>query len=129
LRAKKDHPITGTVEIRNLHVTAYEPAHFAAYDVITSSASTSRDGKTLYIIVFNKDLTNDIPVQIALTGARPVTAVRRWTVTGPNLAALNFDQEEVREVESGVAMPSPQGGKLQYTAPARSMTALEVTMK
>lgn len=129
LRATKENPVSGTIEVRNLKLTAYEPAHFGAYETITSSASLSADGKTLYLIIFNKHLTDDTPVQISVKGLAPVTSVRRWMVTGPNLASLNFDKEDVREVESGVNMPLPQAGVMSYTAPARSMTAIEVKLK
>ncbi|HEX2949183.1 MAG TPA: alpha-L-arabinofuranosidase C-terminal domain-containing protein [Armatimonadota bacterium] len=129
LRADKDHPVDGTIEVRNLKVTAYDFGKFPAYATITSSASLSQDGKTLYLIIFNKHLTEDTRVHIALKGLPGVTSVRRWMVTGPSLASLNLDKEEVREVESGVDMPLPQAGVLSYTAPARSMTAIEIRRK
>jgi alpha-N-arabinofuranosidase len=130
LLAKKGAPVSGTVEVRNLKITATKVSNLVSgYATVTASASLSNDGKTLYLIVFNKDLNNDTPVQIALKGLGTVTSVRRWMVTGPSLTALNFDNEEVREVESGVAMPLPQQGLLDYTTPARSMTAIEVHMK
>ncbi|HEX2949726.1 MAG TPA: hypothetical protein VHV83_09180, partial [Armatimonadota bacterium] len=129
LRASKGSPINGTLEVRNLRISGYQPAHFPAYQTITSSASTSADGKVLYLMIFNKDLTANIPVQISLKRTGQVASVRRWMVTGPSFAALNTKTEEVREVESGVSMPLPQAGLLNYTAPARSMTAIEVRMK
>ncbi|HEX2949936.1 MAG TPA: alpha-L-arabinofuranosidase C-terminal domain-containing protein [Armatimonadota bacterium] len=128
-RVTKGVPVTGTIEVRNLKVTAYESGHFAAYATVTSSASTSADGKTLYLMVFNKDMTNDTPVQISLKNTRPVTSVRRWMVTGPSLTSTNLTKDEVHEVESGVSMALPKAGMLSYTAPARSMTAIEVRMQ
>ncbi|HEX2949935.1 MAG TPA: alpha-L-arabinofuranosidase C-terminal domain-containing protein [Armatimonadota bacterium] len=129
LRVNKATPVTGTIEVRNLKVTAYESSHFAAYEAVTSSASTSADGKTLYLMIFNKHMTDDIPVQVSVKHLNGIASVRRWMVTGPSLSALNFDKEEVREVESGVSMPLPQAGLLKYTAPARSMTAIEIQTK
>ncbi|HEX2949934.1 MAG TPA: alpha-L-arabinofuranosidase C-terminal domain-containing protein [Armatimonadota bacterium] len=126
LRAKKGSSLTGTVEIRNLRIVACKAASVSGCETLTAAASKSADGKTLYLIVFNKDLAKDIPVQIRLQGLRQVTSVRRWLVNGPNLAALNFEKENVREVESGVAMALPQDGLLTYTAPAHSMTAIEI---
>ncbi|HEX2949181.1 MAG TPA: alpha-L-arabinofuranosidase C-terminal domain-containing protein [Armatimonadota bacterium] len=129
LMSNKNNPVSGTIEVRNLKVSAYTIDHFPAYNVITSSASMSADGKTLYLIIFNKHLTDNIPVRISLNGLKGIDAVRRWMVTGPSLAATNLNKEEVREVESGVAMPLPQHGVLNYTAPVRSMTGIEVHMK
>ncbi|HEX2951424.1 MAG TPA: alpha-L-arabinofuranosidase C-terminal domain-containing protein, partial [Armatimonadota bacterium] len=129
LRASKGSPVTGTLEVRNLRVTPYVSEQFPAYHVITSSASMSADGKTLYLIIFNKHMTDNIPVQLSLKHLTGITSVRRWMVTGPNLASLNLAKEEVREVESGVEMPLPQAGMLNYTAPARSMTAIEVRLQ
>lgn len=129
LQSNASYPATGTIDVRNLKVVRYRSNEFAAYPAITASASKSSDGKRLYLIVFNKHHSKDIQADIAVHGLRSVKSVRRWTVTGPSLAATNLQSEEVRETESGVPMPPPQRGVLTHTFPARSMTAVEFTLK
>ncbi|HEX2949950.1 MAG TPA: alpha-L-arabinofuranosidase C-terminal domain-containing protein [Armatimonadota bacterium] len=125
----KASPATGTLEVRNIKVTAYQQQRFPAYNVITSSASLSADRKTLYLIIFNKHMTDNIPVTVRLKGVPHISSVQRWMVTGPSLASTNLDRDEVREVESAVTMPLPANGTITYDAPARSMTAIEVHIR
>lgn len=127
-RPEKDG-FTGTEEIRNLRVTAYTSEHFPAYPALTAAASRSTDGKTVYLIVFNRHHAEDISAQIDIQGIKNISCIQRWTVTGPSLAALNVKEEQVRESESGVLMPLPHKGKLTHTFPARSMTAFEIKSK
>jgi hypothetical protein len=53
-------------------------------------------------------------------------SARAWTVTGPSLEALNVKEEQVKETESGAAVPGVTAGGFTRTFPAHSMTAVEV---
>lgn len=117
-------PASGTVEIRNLKVNVLTPEHFPAYAAVTSTASLSSDGKTLYVIVFNKHHADAIATSLNVQGF-PAHSARRWTVTGPDLAALNTTTETVRETESGVPLAAPVKGLWRQTLPPRSMTGFE----
>ncbi|KPK57995.1 MAG: hypothetical protein AMK73_09575, partial [Planctomycetes bacterium SM23_32] len=119
-----DEPRSGRIEIRELRVS---PApSFPAYAAVTSAASLAADGRTLYLIVFNKHHAADIEAEVAVEGF-PVAAARAWTVTGPSLDALNLEEEQVREVESGVEVEGVGADGFCRTFPARSMTAIELT--
>ncbi|HEX2948543.1 MAG TPA: hypothetical protein VHV83_03070, partial [Armatimonadota bacterium] len=120
---------TGTEEIRNVKVTTFIPARFPAYSALTASASRSSNGKTVYLIVFNRHHADDISADVNVKGIKNITGVRRWTVSGPSLAALNLTEEQVRETESGVTVPISPDGRIKNTFPARSMTAFEISCK
>ena len=47
-------PVSGTVEFKNLKVEIKSGATYPAYPALSSFASRSADGKTLYLIVFNR---------------------------------------------------------------------------
>ncbi|HEX2949299.1 MAG TPA: hypothetical protein VHV83_06985 [Armatimonadota bacterium] len=131
-RPKSGKAFTGTEEIRNLKVTAYSPIGIndhPQYPAITTSASRSADGRTLYLMVFNRHQTDAIPTTIRINGIDAIKSVRRWMVNGPSLLSTNLNGEVVREMESGVVTPITQDGVLTYTAPAHSMTAFEITQK
>ena len=78
--------VSGTLQIHNLAVAAFVSAHDAAYPLLTSSASTSSDGRKLYLMVFNKSASDSIPTNIHLPGFSAAKA-QYWEVTGPSLIA------------------------------------------
>ena len=116
--------INARVEIKNISVTASAGEVFPAYALVTTSASRSADGKTIYVIAFNKSSQQDIPIKIQVQGAKIRTA-RRWAVTGPSLGSTNVDAENVKETETDVVTPLI-GGSLRHVLPAHSMTAFEL---
>ena len=116
--------ITGKVELRALEVTAVTRESYPAYAALTATASLSKDGKKLFLIVFNKHHADAIAAMVNVAGF-PARSVRRWTVTGPQLEATNLDGELVREIESGAKMDPAAGGSFRHVFPARSMTAIE----
>lgn len=118
---KAKTPLTGTLEVRKLTVTAFAPARYPAYNLLTASASVSADGAKLYVIVFNKSASEALPATLNLRGFVAANA-RLWQVNGSGLAAL----EGVTETKHGEAL-RPEHGAFQATFPAHSMTALEFT--
>ncbi len=128
-------PLTSVVSIKNVRVTASTVKRVsrilvsdAPYSLLTCAASRSVDGKTLYLVVFNKSSDRDIETDIRLARAS-VTAARRWTVTGPSLAATNLDGAKVTETESDTPTALLNPSALHHTFPARSMTAFEFALK
>ena len=123
-----DPAINARVEIKNLRVTASTSAIFPAYPLITSTASLSADGKTIYVIVFNKSTDKDIPVTLDIQNAR-VADVKRWSVTGPNLECTATGTGNVNQVETGVDTPSASSHSITHVFASRSMSALEIHLK
>jgi len=126
LIAKGTGGVSGTLEIRSLRVERL--ADPPPYAVLTASASLSEDGRTLYLIVFNKHHAADIVARIAVTDGSTAGA-RAWTVTGPKLTCTNLDKPEVVETVSGTPVAGAAGGGFTHRFPARSMTALEIARR
>jgi len=112
--------VTGTLEVRNLEVTAFISPHDAAYPLLTGSASISADGKTAYLIVFNKSTNEDIPSTIHLPGF-PVAKAQYWEMNAPSLASTTG----VTETAHGASVSMSGAGAATHVFPAHSMTAIE----
>lgn len=113
--------ISGLLEIRNAKLDIYKQPIFPAYNLITSAASVSTDGHTVYMIVFNKSNLH-IPMTVNFNGFTGISA-RRWEVNGPSLATTTG----VSEVVSNTNLPLSGGTSAQHIFPAHSMTAIEFT--
>jgi len=112
--------VSGTLQIHNLRVAAFVSAHDAAYPLLTSSASTSSDGKKLYVIVFNKSASDAISAEVHLPGFSAARA-HYWQVTAPSLLAttgLSISQQPTE-------LPLSNATTATHMFPARSMTAVE----
>jgi alpha-N-arabinofuranosidase len=112
--------VSGTLQLHNVVVTAFVSAHDTAYPLLTSSASTSPDGKKLYLIVFNKSARDAIPADIHLPGFSAATA-QYWEVNGPSLPATSGVSATVQ----GTSLPLSDSSAVTHVFPAHSMTAIE----
>ncbi|SDT94913.1 alpha-N-arabinofuranosidase [Verrucomicrobium sp. GAS474] len=111
--------ISGHLEVRNMKLRAMTKATFPAYDLLTSSASLSKGGDRLYVMVFNKSENKPIATEVRVKGFA-AARVLRWEVNGPSLGAI----DGVRDTKVGEAAPV-DGEAVAMTFPAHSMTALE----
>ncbi|MBL4700569.1 MAG: hypothetical protein JKX85_04850, partial [Phycisphaeraceae bacterium] len=119
-------PVTGRLEIRNLQLQVVSSEIFPAYAALTASASRSDDGKTAYLIVFNKHPENDIEATIDIKGMKYKSA-RFWQVSNPPLNAFNTpEQQLVKLIVDGEVMPMTKHEPLTHLFPTRSMTAIEL---
>jgi alpha-N-arabinofuranosidase len=112
--------VSGTLEIRNIEVKATTQPLFPAYSLLTATASVSEDGKTMYLMVFNKSDSKEISTDIKLPGYHAASA-KRWEVNGPSLGAT----EGVKEVVTGAPL-FLHGSAVRHTFPPHSMTAIEL---
>jgi alpha-N-arabinofuranosidase len=112
--------VSGTLQVHNLVVTDFISAHDAAYPLLTSSASTSSDGKKVFLVVFNKSATDSIPTDIHLTGFSAARA-QYWEVNGPSLDSTSG----VGITQQGAALPLSNAATANHVFPAHSMTAIE----
>ena len=92
---------------------------------MTASGSLADDGRTLYVIVFNKHHADDITARVRVAD-RSARSARAWTVTGPSLAATNLEGPLVRETVSGREVANVAAEGFTYVFPARSLTAFEI---
>ena len=116
--------LSGTIEVRDIRLTPVPGV--PGYAALTSSASVSDDGATLYVIVFNKHHESAIRAEITVEDFA-VASARAWTVTGPSLDSFNLKDEQVRETVAGAEVPLASPATLTHTFPPHSMTALELT--
>jgi alpha-N-arabinofuranosidase len=112
--------VSGTLQLRNLQLAAFVSAHGAAYPLLTSSASTSSDGKKLYVMVFNKSASDSISTNIHLPGFAAAKA-QYWEVTAPSLTATTG----VSTTQQGAVLPLSNATTANHLFPAHSMTAIE----
>jgi len=112
--------VSGTLEVRNLVLTESVAGHDAAYPILTSSASTSADGKMLYLIVLNKSASDSISGTIHLDGFSAAVG-QYWQVNGPSLGANSGVGETARSAPLRLSSAS----MASYVFPAHSMTAME----
>lgn len=117
-----DRPLTGKLEIRNIVIKALPPKEpFAA---ITAASSRSKDGKKLFVIVFNKDTKTTITTRFRVDGAKLGTG-RYWRVSAPSLESNNLKEETANESISGDIVGEISNDGFSMNIPAISMTALE----
>lgn len=117
--------VSGELEVHNLQVNAYKSGHDVAYPVLTSTASTSSDGKTTYLLVINKSPNTSISTAIHLADFPSIKA-SYWEVNGPSLAATTG----VSVTQSGVNLPIDTSTNTgTHIFPPHSMTAIEFTRK
>ncbi|MBL8994252.1 MAG: hypothetical protein JNM63_13000 [Spirochaetia bacterium] len=121
LRAKSETGVNAAMEIRNLKIARNE--NFG-YDLLTASSSVSADGKTLYLIVFNKSPLNAVKTRIDVRGFSGKGA-RLWTVNAPELESTSDKAEVAKETISGESVKW-EGNGLTLVLPAHSMSALEI---
>lgn len=113
------HEVSGRLEFRHFKVEVYSQDQFPAYSLVTSTATLSEDGNTLYVVVFNKSADDAIDLTINLEDF-PADSAKEWQVTGPSLLSTDGVGETT------TARPlTLTGASLTHTLPPRSMTALE----
>lgn len=112
--------VSGTLQVRNLKITEFASGHDVAYPLLTGSASVSPDGKTAYLIVFNKSATDSIPTAIHLSDF-PAEEARYWEVNGPGLGSSTG----VTETQNGTEIQLNTSSTSTHIFPAHSMTAIE----
>jgi alpha-N-arabinofuranosidase len=111
--------VSGRLEVRGLQIEASSAPTYPAYSLLTATASTSEDGKTLHLIVFNKSAGQDIPARLNVAGFHPASA-SVWEVHGLRLEARDGVAETVLGAPLDVA-----GAEPVHTFPAHSMTAID----
>ena len=112
--------VFGTLKVNNMMVADFVSAHGAAYPVLTSTASTSADGREIYLIVFNKSASDSTTAAIHLTSFS-AARTQYWEVNGPSLTATSG----VSTAEQGASLPLRNASVATHVFPAHSMTAIE----
>ncbi|CAA9507151.1 MAG: hypothetical protein AVDCRST_MAG05-2798, partial [uncultured Rubrobacteraceae bacterium] len=97
-------------------------ADMGPFDVLDVSATRDEGGRTLTLVVVNRDPENAVETTIQLTDATFDGSATAYEVTGDDPAATNdFGKERVGVTERTV---DASGADLQHTFPACSVTVL-----
>lgn len=111
--------ISGTLEIRDLRVAARPAGQCPAYQGLSSFASRSADGKTLWLIVFNRSLDSEIPAKIELEGFR--------YAAGSAEVLYQDDPGTVKYFEPQKEAVPGSGSSFRWKFKPHSMTAFTLT--
>ncbi|MDR3708816.1 MAG: hypothetical protein P4L33_10970 [Capsulimonadaceae bacterium] len=120
--------VSGTLHVRKLRLELINRPTLPPYAALTSTASLSKDHKTLYVMVFNKSADRDISAPVVVRGFHPAEA-NGWLVNAASLAGGSWSKPSDREVETKISVPLDQQGAATLVFPAHSMTAIELTAK
>ena len=94
---------------------------FPAYPAIATFATKSADGKSLYLLVFNKDPDNAVNAEIELKNFK--------TASGESIQ-LYQEKVEATDYFSGLAgTVTVKDGKFSATYPKHSLTAYEIKLQ
>jgi len=113
-----DGKVSGLLEIRNMKIEVASPSVFPAYPLLTTSSSLSADGRTLYLMVFNKSADQAISADVKLTD---------FAAAGGKYFELFKENPFAKEYftpTTGALTVS--GDRLTHRFPPHSMTAIEL---
>jgi alpha-N-arabinofuranosidase len=122
LVARLENPsgkLSGTMEYRNLKLQFFLPPSFPAFPGVTALATLSKDGKKLFLVVFNQDFQAPMTTRIRLDGFK--------TAGG---SYVELYQKEVAETAYFTGTPGAvtvTDGAVVHTLSPHSMTAFEFT--
>ncbi|MFA6104424.1 MAG: hypothetical protein WCV67_19615 [Victivallaceae bacterium] len=95
----------------------------AQCQAVTALASRREDG-TICLMVFNRDMKNDIPVTIRVKG-KSIERSKCWQVTSPSLVYANPDNTDMETI-SGAAVAGLKPDGFTVKLPKFSITAFEM---
>ncbi|HEW79130.1 MAG TPA: hypothetical protein ENH34_04080 [Phycisphaerales bacterium] len=85
------------------------------------SATASKDGNNLYLMVVNKNLDSNVPATINISGFSLPPDTSALTLNGPSIDATNESGDLVKVTSSTISNASTS---FEYTFPAHSLTAI-----
>ena len=114
-------PVSGKLEFRDIKAELGGGEKFPAYPAIATFATKSADGKSLYLLVFNKDPDNAVNAEIELKNFK--------TASGESIQ-LYQEKVEATDYFNGLAgTVTVKDGKFSATYPKHSLTAYEFKLQ
>ena len=123
IRGTSENGVRARIEVRNLKIVRRD----FLYALLTATSSLSADGKTMYVIVFNKSESSDIRTRIQVKNSSCGDA-KVWTVNAPSLSSTDAKSEVASETVSGASVVR-EGNDYAVTLPPHSMSAVEIQRK
>lgn len=92
---------------------------------LSVNASKGKDGKKLYLMVVNKNMTGNVAASIQFKGYKAAKA-RVWVLNGPSVEATNeMNHSEVGVKQADINLGDRQDG-FDFVFPPHSLTAIEI---
>ena len=126
-RPPQTDPIRGKAWIRDVRLHRLNPFTLPATPYLSANASLSEDGRTLYVMVVNKDLKRAIKTDIRFTALPAAKEGHAWILRGPKIDSTNeVDPDTVGLLEKPFMISDDS---FQFSFPSHSMTAIEIRRK
>ncbi len=109
--------VSGTFEVRNLKAVVMTAEQFPAYPALAAFSSLSNDGRTLYLLVFNRDPERAVRSEVVLN--------QFPTQSGHSLELYREDVGFCDYFQGRRGEQKLSGGRFSHTFPAHSLTAFE----
>ncbi len=96
---------------------------------LSVNVSKSKDGKTLYLMVVNKNMDNGVPASIHVGDFKAARA-QAWVLNGPRVESLNEkDHQEVYVKQVNFDLDEQKNDdKVGFTFEPHSLTAIEIAL-
>lgn len=109
---------------RIVSIEKYRPFSYGAVPVLGVNASKSEDGRTVYLMIANKTLTEATPVAVELPGT--YASARAFCLSGPSPDATNLKEPATIAIRP-LPVATTGEGTFALELPPCSLTALELS--
>jgi len=113
----------GKIYVRNVQVRRFIPDNSGSVPYLGVNASKSKDGKSIYVMIVNKHLSDDI--QTAINGVSAKSA-EAYCLSGPSVDAVN--EQNPDNVKVNQLPVKINGQSVEITLPKHSMTAVVIRL-
>lgn len=120
--------IKGKVKLKNIALVEEKKASLEDVDALSISASRSKDGKRIFLMVLNKNVYEDISVDISSVKDIFLNNIDIWTLNGANVQAVNETNPESVTIKHE-SIKANSGRGFNYFFPAHSLSSLEFTVR
>ncbi len=114
---------SGKIYVRNVQVRRFIPDNSGSVPYLGVNASKSKDGKSIYVMIVNKHLTDDIHTVINGVSAGTADA---YCLSGPSVDAVN--EQNPDNVKVNQLPVKINGQSVEITLPKHSMTAVVIRL-
>jgi len=124
-RLGKEGPLTGKAFFKDLKLEEYIPLINTDIPYLTVDASKSSDNNTVYLMVINKNLEQDVETEIIFNNFTPSDKAKIYTLWGDNISSSNekhpYNNVIIQENERMLT-----GNVLKTSFKKHSLTAIEI---
>ena len=120
--------IKGKIFVKDITLTEKTDSLPKGKDAVSVSASISGDGKTVYLMVLNKNVVDDIEAIVSLDNNKIAKVVDVWTLNGPNILATNEELSNNVTINN-IKVNVIDQNNLTYSFPPHSLTSIKIMVR